>query len=320
MRGMRAVCVAAIAAMGGVGGTAVAGPTDRAELELGLGSQAAGSGSGLSLHVVYRDPANPEGKPSPIEKVVVNAPEGTRFDTAALPPCTASDDEFRMRGLSACPPETKVGEGKLIAFTGTPADPVRADLTLFNGREELVEVVSFEGTDRVAGIDRLHVDGSRLTGNPPATPGGPPDGRTAVHDIRFTIPARTGAGGRSYITTPARCPSSRVWTSTGDFGFADGSTAFVRATTPCRPPARPRLAVSPGRVRAGRSATYRFRVLPAGSACARGSAIRFAGRRLRTDGSGRASARVRLNRTGARNAWVVTRGCRARATVRVSGG
>ena len=289
-----------------------ADPTDRAELTVTLANQAPAQGTALTLKAVYRDPANPDGKPSPIERVVVDLPAGTRIATAALPQCGASDDELRVRGRGACPEESKVGTGKLVAYMGTPADPVQADVTVFNNRDELVEVVTAEGTDRVLGMDRLHVEGSRLTGNPPSTPGGPPDGRTAIAEIGFELPARTGSGGTPYVRTPPSCPDGR-WTSRGEFGFADGSTAVATSVTPCRrDPSR--LGATPRRVRAGQVSRVVIRALPSSRACSRGATVSFAGRRARTDATGRAALRVRPRRPGLARATLRKRGCRALAT------
>ena len=58
-------------------------------------------------------------------------------------------------------------------------------------------------------------------------------------------------------------------------------------------PAKIRFVARPRRVRAGRTVRLRFRVAKI-AGCRRGVTIRFAHRRMRTDGRGRASVRVRL--------------------------
>lgn len=79
----------------------------------------------------------------------------------------------------------------------------------------------------VAGMDRLTIAPGRLTAHPPNTPGGPPDGRTAVREVRLRIPRLIGPGGRPYVTTPRRCLTAR-------YEFADGGETVVRDSTPCR--------------------------------------------------------------------------------------
>ena len=68
-----------------------------------------------------------------------------------------------------------------------------------NGADQIIEVVTVPGTQTVAGIDRLTVAGNVLSAHPPAIPGGPPDGRTAVKDIKLTIDHS------GYVTTPPEC-------------------------------------------------------------------------------------------------------------------
>jgi hypothetical protein len=231
--------LAAAVAMASAG--VAAGTTGkRADFALGFSTKGRGARSALVLHVVYKSPGDPNGKPSPIRKVAVAAPLGTRFHTGAVPKCTASDDQLKAQGSGACPPESRVGTGKLTADTGfgPPIDPVAGDLTLFNSGTEIVEVVTAPGTDRVTGIDRLRIAGSTLTGHPPMAPGGPPDGETAVRQIDFTIDRKTG-----YVTTPRSCPRSRRWIATGTFGFKDGSEETLNSTAGCKrpkPKAKPR--------------------------------------------------------------------------------
>ena len=221
-------------------GTAGATTGKRADFSLGFSTKARGAPAALTLHVVYKAPGNPNGNPSPIRKVVVRAPAGTRFHTGAVAKCTASDDELKAEGSGACPPESRLGAGKLTADSGfgPPIDPIAGDLILFNSGTAVIEVVTAPGTDRVVGIDRLRITGSTLTGNPPTTPGGPPDGETAVRQIDFTIERKTG-----YVTTPRTCRGR--WVSTGTFGFADGAEETLRSRAACRRPPRRRSAPPP---------------------------------------------------------------------------
>ena len=215
------------------GATATTGK--RADFALGFSTKSRGARAALTLHVVYKAPGDANAKPSPIRKVVIRAPSGTRFNTAAVAACKASDSDLQAQGSGACPADSRIGAGKLTADTGfgPPVDPLAGDLTLFNSGTAIVEVVTAPGTDRVLGIDRLKIGGSTLTGNPPVTPGGPPDGETAVRQIDFTIEKRTG-----YVITPRTCPRARRWKSSGTFGFADGAEETVRSSAACRRPKR----------------------------------------------------------------------------------
>lgn len=215
---------------------AVAGATTgkRADFDLAFSTRAPGQTASLTLHVLYKAD-DPDAKPSPIRKVVVAAPEGTRFHTDAVEVCKASDDQLMAQGSGACPAESRIGGGKLTVMTGfgPPVDPVAGDLALFNGGDTVIEVVTAPGTDRTVGTDRLHIDGSTLSGNPPTTPGGPPDGETAVREIDFTIDAGTG-----FVSTPRTCTASGKWKSTGTFGFADGVEETLTSVAPCSAPVR----------------------------------------------------------------------------------
>jgi hypothetical protein len=227
--------LAAAVVMASAGGAA--GTTGkRADFSLGFTTKARGARTALALHLVYKAPGGDRNaKPSPIREAVIRAPSGTRFHTGAVARCDASDDELRAEGTGACPSGSRIGSGKLTADTGfgPPIDPVEGDLTLFNGGDEVIEVVTAPGTDRVVGMDRLKITGSTLTANPPTTPGGPPDGETAVRRIDFTIERKTG-----YVTTPRTCPRSRRWVASGTFGFKDGAEETLRSRAACKRPPR----------------------------------------------------------------------------------
>jgi hypothetical protein len=307
-----AACMGLAAATGLAATTCgIAGATtgSRADFALGFSTPKPGTRAALVLHVVYKAAGDPDAKPSPIRKVVIAAPAGTRFDTGAVPGCKASDEELQAQGSGACPAESRIGAGKLKADSGfgPPADPIDGDLALFNTGDAVLEVVTAPGTDRVLGTDRLRIEGSTLSGAPPVTPGGPPDGETAVRQIDFTIAAATG-----FVTTPGTCPASREWTSSGTFGFKDGAEETLTASVACeRAAAAPsaRLVLVPQRVRVGRAIRFSARVVGAGAACSRGASVRVGGRRVRTGRDGRARLEVVVHRAGAHSATAKKRGC-----------
>ena len=225
-------------------------PGGRADVTATLTSQAPGTPTGLGVRVVFHAPGDPGAKPPALRTAVFELPSGLRFDSTAIPQCTASDAELHAFGSAACPADTELTVGKLTAETGfgAPVDPLAGDDHVFNGPNQIIEVITAPGTPFSPGFDRLTISGSTLTAHPPATPGGPPDGQTAIRSIEFRIPVRA-AGGKSLITTPPDCAADGAWTSTGRFGFADGSQDTVTATTPCTPSAAP---TSPPRQRRAR--------------------------------------------------------------------
>ena len=316
----------AVAAGGGAAVSADPAGDRRAELAVRLGTEAPLTSTSLRFRVLYKHPDDPARKPPPLTAAVFELPRGVRIDGGAVPRCDASDEQFRTEGRDACPPGSVVGSGTLTAMTGfgPPADPVETDVTAFNGGDELIELVTFKGTNTMAGIDRLTIRGNTLTAHPPAIPGGPPDGRTSVREIRLTIAARSSGSGarrRHFVTSPPGCPATGLWSSQGRFRFTDGAGATVGATSPCRTATRrprARLIVRPRRVRSGRRVRFGFRARPVRGPCARGATVRLAGRRARTNGRGRAAITVRLRRRGLRAATLSKRGCaRGRTSIRV---
>jgi hypothetical protein len=323
------VCALALAVFAGAPAAATAGP--RAELRVGFAQTHAGTPTAMTVHILYRAPNDPDAKASPIRGAEIAAPPGTRFDATAREQCQATDAELMAFGRAACPAGSRVGGGTLVAVTGVgaPVDPFFTDVTLFNTAGGVIELVQQQGSDHTLAIDRATVRGNVYTSHPPRTPGGPPDGETAVRSIDFSFdaPAR---GARAFITTPSSCPSDGRWTATGRFTF-DGVVDVAQSSTPCAsagPPSGspplssstpPTLQIAPRRVRRGYSRRFRLRLLGAAGGCRRGALVRLGNQLGRTSASGRAALRTVLNRPGAHVAVVSKRGCpTVRTTVLVS--
>jgi hypothetical protein len=313
------ICTFAAALLSLLGGVASADSTPAADFDLRLSSERPDTLTGASIHVLYRDPSDPDAKPSPLTKVVIEAPAGTRFDGTAVLSCQATDDELMARGRDACPSDSRVGGGSLTAMTGfgPPVDPYATDVTLFNSGDGIIELVTQKGTNQVLGIDRTKFTGpSTLTAHPPATPGGPPDGKTSVRELFFTYDAVRGPTGKRFITTPPDCPARGLWSSRLLFSTADGNSYRVGSTTTClrpkgaSPRPRLRLSVTPRRVVAGRRVRFRVRVRSSDPSCARAATVRFAGRRLRTNRRGRGRLTLRMHRLGLRRLVASKPGCR----------
>ncbi|MGI8511078.1 MAG: hypothetical protein ACR2NH_00430, partial [Solirubrobacteraceae bacterium] len=203
----RTAWIAGALAVFGGGASPAQGSLPRADYRFELTEAAPNTATGLKLGVFYRHPDDPNRKPPAVTDISFELPDGLRLDTTAVPSCRATDGELRVGGRGACPPASRVGAGSFTAMTGLAGvDPVALDVTVFNGVDQLIELVSFKGTDTTAGSDRLMLAGRRLVAHPPSTPGGPPDGRTVVREANVTIPARRTADGRAYITTPLACP------------------------------------------------------------------------------------------------------------------
>lgn len=314
-RGVGGLAVATLVALTVPAGALAATPTRSPDFALRLSATAPGSPTGASLHIVYRDPHDPDAKPPPLRRLRIDAPEGMRFNGSSLPRCAADDQELMARGRDACPPASRIGGGTLTVITGfgPPADPFATQVAIYNTGDGFVELAQQPGTNQTLGIDRIHVSGSTLTTQPPHTPGGPPDGETAVRQIDFSFPASTG-----WARTPPACPATGAWTSVGTFTLGDAGTPYSYASaSPCRaavPPVRPRMLVGvlPRLLPTGRTRVLRVLVRSVRH-CRGGVRVRAGGRSARTDNRGRADLRVRFTRTGRRRVTATKHGCRAAA-------
>jgi hypothetical protein len=183
-----------------------------------------GASTGLDTTILYKHPSDPNAKPPAVRQEVFTFPVGTRFDDSVVPVCSASDEELRTSDGAACPKETWVGSGhKNTSMTGFPgAGETPIVVNAFNYGDGEFRVVG--GPEQFPAI-RSVVHGQRTgrtsTVNVPPSPGGPPDGETALRRIRNIFPARS-AGRRAYIRTPRKCPSTGFWIFKARLTFSDG--------------------------------------------------------------------------------------------------
>jgi hypothetical protein len=199
-------------------------------------SQVPGTGTGLTLHVLHRDPSNPDGKPPAVTRNAIELPAGGRFDNGAVEQCQATDAELQAEGRDACPARTKVGAGRIVVMTGfgPPIDPYPTDVTLFNAPDSVIELVQEQGSNNTLAVDRAPVRGGTYVAAPPPTPGGPPDGKTVIRSVDLTFVPPSSPLARSFITTPSTCPTSGQWASRGTFTYDDGVVVSKLAYGPCR--------------------------------------------------------------------------------------
>ena len=259
----------------------------------------------------FRKKGDPAAKPPAVTALVIDPPVGTGLGRASVERCTADDLALMLRGAAACPAGSRIGGGGLTVMTGIGPliDPLAFDASIFATPTGFVEVAALKGGGPTVALDRFRVQGRRIIASPPATPGGPPDGRSAVYDVEFRI-------GRRYVHTPAACPRGG-WLTSARAEFADASTASTRGVQPCAGGAI-RLKVEPARIRAGRRHTLRVKVTTATGAAATGALVRALGRRALTGPSGTARLRVRPRRKGLRRVSASFDGLRTRGRVRVT--
>ena len=219
-----AMAVAALAS------AAVAAEGRASSIKLGFAARTPGKHTTMRLVLRYTKPGRPGAKPSPIRRLQIDAPAGTVFGSSTFPACRASDSEAMASGPSACPEGSRIGGGPITVVTGfgKPFDPFVSPTAVFNDGRGWLEISQTPSEPRTTiAVTRLEVTGRRISGDIAATPGGPPDGQSAVStaDLAF--------GARRYITTPRTCPRARRWVTKARYTFADGRTEAVRGTTPC---------------------------------------------------------------------------------------
>jgi hypothetical protein len=194
--------------------------------------------AGAEIHITYPDGEG--GKPRPLRTGAIEFPDGTKIDEAAVPVCTASDDELRMLGTWACPETTRLGSGEITAVTGCgpPLDPFIAEIHAFHGPRQVIYAYTPPGTPApVLFVARDVIDGRTLRSQkplelPPGCP--PPDGRTHPKIGKLTLTPHS-TGGRHFITTPRRCHRGGTWTARLIVEWADDlSTEVATTTTSCQ--------------------------------------------------------------------------------------
>jgi hypothetical protein len=210
---------------------AQAGP--RADYRQVFSTPVPGASTGTDTKILYRNPNDPNAKPVPVRQEMFTFPKGTAFDDAVVPACKASELELELEGEAACPPASRVGGGEGTTMTGFPG-----------GGETPMEVDGFAdgsgllllGGAKQYGIrfaTRAIRKGRTVTVAVPQTPGGPPDGESAIRRVHNVFEARS-LGKRAYMRTPRRCPASGRWTFKAHLTFADGAVEDEAYRMRCR--------------------------------------------------------------------------------------
>jgi hypothetical protein len=224
-----AIAIVLFALIGVMGSaSAPASPQFAASFQMTYSSSAPSSSSGLDGVMTWSDPGEPSAKPKEITRIKLDFHPGTRFDTAALRVCKASDETVRRRGAAACPRATRLGSVRTESVISTGAR-FNAKVFLFNARHQIIVLVMIEG--RVLTEFRDDVKGGSITINL-AIPQG-----VSLTRLQVDIPrhvSKRGKRKRVYMRTPPACPASGFWTTGATFTYRDGSSQQLTATTPCR--------------------------------------------------------------------------------------
>jgi hypothetical protein len=200
-----------------------------------------GAATGIDTRILYKHPNDPNAKPIPVRQEIFTFPVGTRFDQTVVPDCTVSDLELRLQGTSACPAETWIvggnGNTSMTGFPGSGETSILANGFDYGGGR-------FRVLGEAEGFPLRFVAHGRREGRTntvdiPQTPGGPPDGESALRRIHNVSPPRS-LGRRASIRTPRTCPSTGVWTFKARLTFADGGVERNVHRMPCVRPSSAR--------------------------------------------------------------------------------
>ena len=232
MQRVLVLCIAWCAAWPSLATAApVSGPREVVDYQ--FTTQRPGAPTGFEYAARYHAEGDPSGDPPYMRRMVTYNPAGLRLDTSVPEACTATDTELALRGPDACPPGSRLGEGKAEGkFLGFPST---LTLEMFNNVGEQILVARTPGWATVA-RGKLHPDGSLEYASPTCYPAVSPPGCPADTALQLgsqmTVPPYVNAKG-SYATTPATCPRSGHWETPIAFWWADDSADTVVTRQPC---------------------------------------------------------------------------------------
>src|SRR3954469_16365082 len=232
-----------LAGAAGPAGATSPGSTD----ELRLTSARPGSSTGVFATEIF-NARYPHGQLKPLRHSVMGFPKGTKPDALGAVTCSADDDDFSSRGMSACPAASKIGAGNATVTTsGTPVEgaPIELDLTVFARNDGSLFVYSRGGaylsSMRIRAFDKRFQRADPkpmcvvVAERPPCR-----HGEIVPRSVPVTVPPHSRVvNGRRHnlITTPRRCPRSRHWRFFDKHTFADRSFDLFVNHPRCRPKA-----------------------------------------------------------------------------------
>jgi hypothetical protein len=206
---------------------AAAEPTARVEYSDAFTTRTPATPSGRVFHDEFFDAHDASAKPPAVQHVHLQLPKGARFDTSAVPRCTASDAELMAQGPSACDPRSQVGSEVYSFDTGVdgPNRIVVNDIAFLNNRDELI-ILSRERQSGTRVAVRGKITRDTFDFDLPPLPGTPPDGGADKREDG-TYPV-TG-----WLTTPPSCPKDGKWTFRVDYTFRNGERVTRTSDSPC---------------------------------------------------------------------------------------
>ena len=194
-----------------------------------------GASTGTDTQIFYKNPDDPNAKPSPVRHERFTFPKGTQFDDGVAPACQASDLEAQVEGPDACPHETWMGGSQgdttMSGFEGDGEMPLTVDG--FNDGDGLLLIAGPTQYPMLHFVTRTVRTGRVIDVDVARGPGGPPEGESALRRIHHVFAPRS-LGPRATQRTPSTCPKSGYWTFTAQFTFADGAVDNEVSRMRCR--------------------------------------------------------------------------------------
>ena len=191
--------------------------------------------TGSSFKGFYHAANNPNGDPPYMRKMAFYPPPGMRYDTSVPERCTASDLQLQLERAAACPAGSRLGGGNARGkFMG---QETLLEVEVFNNTGEQVMLIH---TPMIATVSRgrLAPDGTVEYASPtcyPALVTCPAD--TALQLGSSVSSPPYVRDGRSYATTPPKCPKAGSWSASVRFWWADGTEDTAVTKQPCTRPA-----------------------------------------------------------------------------------
>src|SRR5215211_2991022 len=281
-KGKQAALAAAVLAYAGTAAVDdAAAQQARVDYHDAFTTQEPGAPSGRHNVNDYGHASDPSAKSPALKHLTIELPPGARFDTAAVPRCTASDAEVAATEGSACPQGSQVGSEVYVVDTGFPEPNrfVTVDIKFFNERDGLI-VFSQDRSAHSRVVNHAKLTASTYDLDYPPLPGTPPEGGVnKSEDATFT--AATGPGG-PFLTTPPSCPPEGYWTFHATFTYVNGEMHRRESRSPCKAGAAAQRLTFFRRqhARAGARGTLRLRAAAAGTATL---TIERGGRRVHRD-------------------------------------
>ena len=235
----------ASAAVWAIAATGQPGSGPRETVNQRFTAKRGGVATGLSFTGRFHAAGDSQGQPPFLERMVMHPPRGMHYHTGVPGRCTASDAELQAGGPSACPANSRLGQGTaegLFLVPGTSNvvfDHFKHHVDILNNKNEQIVLVHSEGYTVARG--ELRPNGSWVYDLPTCFPHPPAGGCVDEYIVQLATTSvlprytrKVKGRLRSYATTPPRCPARGYWKTVVALRWSDGTADNVATRQPCR--------------------------------------------------------------------------------------